>query len=83
MAIIASSTDDRYWKVIDVDLLPDGTFNVEAKQVQDKDGNRLVAVSPAPHKIMNRPTNVLPVGTIVKITDVTQTERTFTVNPTI
>lgn len=82
MPIISQDTDDRYWKVIDIDPLPNGTFNVEAKQVQDKDGNRLVAVSPAPHKVINRPTNVLPVGTIVKITDVTTVERTFTPNPT-
>lgn len=80
MAVISTDTDARYWKVIDVDPTPNGTFDVLLKQVADYQGNPLPML-PAPHRTVNRP-QAPALGTIVKVTDVTTVDRTFAVNPT-
>lgn len=80
MAVISTDTDARYWKVVDSDQRDDGSFDIRAVQIADYQGTRL-SVRPAPERIVTRPQSV-PVGTIIKITDVTTVDRTFTVNPT-
>lgn len=80
MAVISNDVDARYWIVTDVDNKPDGSFDINLKQVADYQGNPM-AMRPAPRKTVNRPATVAT-GTIIKVTETVTIDRTLTVNPT-
>lgn len=79
MAVISQDTDERYWIVTDSDARDDGKFDINLKQVKDFQGTPL-DVRPAPRHSVTRNQDVTR-GAIIKVTTVTQVDRTIVVNP--